>query len=217
MYIIALLCVLVVTPFQSNVLDFILEQEAGLNRHDVNGKTYAGITQQTWQMWRARQPDKHALPIDIESLAGSPIHVNPMKSQGARIDLIKRFYFDYFNEYNTWDVHHSLQLIYADMVVLSGHRAIYILQDLLAVDSDGVWGHQTDIAIRKLNRKLDSSVADQRRFFGLFDSRKRAFLQGLIDRHPMTYGHYRDVWFSRADIVTRYTTEWLDEQAKLSK
>ena len=217
MYIIALLCLLVVTPFQSDVLNFILEQEAGLNPHDVHGKAYAGITQQTWTIWRNSQPDKHTLPADIESLVGSPSHINPMKSRGARIDLIKRFYYDYFDEYHTWDVHHSLQLIYADMVVLSGNRAIHILQDLLAVDSDGVWGHQTAVAVRKLNQLLDSSIHEQEIYFRMFDSDKRAFLQGLIDRHPMTYAQYEHSWFRRADVVTRYTTEWLDEQTRLSK
>ena len=216
MYIIALLCALA-TPFQSNVLDFILEQEAGLNLHDVNGVSYAGITQQSWQMWRDRQPDKHDIPSDVKSLVGDPIHVNPLESKGSRIDLIKRFYYDYFDEYNTWDVHHSLQLIYTDFIVLAGHQAIHVLQDLVNEKSDGVWGHKTGIAVRQLNRKLDASIDEQRRYFRMFDSKKRKFLSGLILRHPIRYGHYQKTWFNRADIVTQYTTEWLDEQERISK
>ena len=216
MYIIALL-LLALTPFQSDVLDFILEQEAGLNLHDVNGVSYAGITQQSWYMWRERQPDKHELPSDVQSLVGSPSHINPLKASGARIDLIKRFYYDYFDEYHTWDVHYSLQLIYADFVVLAGHQAIHILQELVNEKSDGVWGSQTCIAVRKLNRLLDSSIHEQSLYFRMFDAKKRKFLQGLILRHPMKYSHYREVWFNRADIITRYTLEWLDRQKNIEE
>ena len=216
MYIIVLL-LLSLTPFQSDVLDFILEQEAGLNLYDVNGVSYAGITQQSWQMWRDCQPDKHDIPADVKSLVGSPSSMNPLKASGSRIDLIKRFYYDYFDDYHTWDVHYSLQLIYADFVVLAGHQAIHILQDLVNEKSDGVWGHQTDNAVRKLNRLLDSSIHEQSLYFRMFDSEKRKFLSGLILRHPMKYSHYRETWFNRADIVTRYTNEWLDEQRRRSK
>ena len=212
MYTILLLISLLVPPYQSEILGFILKEEAGLNLHDVKsagGKSYAGITQTTWRAWRETQPDKDKLPLDIELLVGQPTHINPINSKGARLDLIKRFYFDYFDEYHTWDVHPILQLIYADMVVLSGHEAIRIIQEMANLKSDGVWGSRTSIAVQNMNRILDSGVKQQYHYFRMFDSRKRKFLQSLIDRHPMTYGHFHDTWFSRADAVKQITLKRL--------
>lgn len=49
---IVFLLTLITVPLILDVLDFILEKEAGLNLHDVHtvgGKSYAGITQKTWE------------------------------------------------------------------------------------------------------------------------------------------------------------------------
>ena len=62
---IVFLLTLITVPLILDILDFILEKEAGLNLHDVHtvgGKSYAGITQKTWEAWRNRQDDKDNIP-----------------------------------------------------------------------------------------------------------------------------------------------------------
>ena len=199
------------------VLEFILKREGGLNLHEpmsVGGKSYAGITQYSYQSWRRDQADMKHLPTDIEDLAGSLSHLGPMHpdhkdgskhSGGVCLDVIKRFYYDYLERYNCWAIHRYLQLGYADFVILAGHPAIRTIQELAGVEADGVWGSKTSRAVVTLDTSIDIRSMRSGNFgweiYLDFDYKKRVFFKSLLDRHPDRYRQGYADWIRRSDAI----------------
>ena len=165
-----------------SVLSFILKHEGTGIKQEPNGTVSRyGITQFSWTRFRDGQGDKTALPSSITNLTDTT--------------QIKRFYYDYLKRFNTWNVHPVLQLIYADMAVLSGSEAVKIMQAMAGVTADGVWGPQTMDAVKRYNQRLvnaRAAVLD-------FDKRKRLFFRHLAE-HPR-YARELAGWLKRADDV----------------
>ena len=168
-----------------HTLIFILVHEGGLTE---DGLTYAGITQHTWEAWRAKQTDKAHLPKEVKQLLGN------------NKDIVRRFYYDYFHDWHAWDIHPALQLIYADFVVLSGSQAVREVQKLAGVQPDGVWGYQTTLAVKEYNAKLKNEW----KAFQQFDKMKRSFFYSLASRNPAKYKSSLSNWIKRSNDLEAY-------------
>ena len=180
-----------ITSDHSLVLDFILTHEGRkLNTHEpasVGGISFQGITQKTYSFWRNKQDDKELLPLSVADLINKD-------------DLIRRFYKDYLDEYHVFDIPQELQLLYGDMSVMSGHHAVMVLQQIINVKPDGIFGHRTRIALESYKLKFKRySNRDKVRIIHRFDKLKRNYLEGLIEHHPLIYGDYEEGWIARAD------------------
>ena len=172
------------------VLNFILNAEGGVRKElGHGGYSNRGITQETWQHWRATQGDRSHLPAEVRD---------------ADLPLTKRFYYDYFAGYHVWDVHPALQLLYADFAVLAGGEATREVQRLVGANPDGVWGSRTAAKVAVFNATL-TTAAKQSQAFERLDAMKRKYLTWL-GSHP---NHKKDLkgWLQRADDVKTYMAQ----------
>ena len=186
------------------ILEFVLRSEGGLNVNEpkrVGGRSYAGITQQDWMEWRRMQADMDHLPGDVARLAGGNSDKGPLADKDARLDLVKRFYYSYYARYHCWAVPEFLQLIFTDFSTIAGHRALELLQGILGVGVDGIWGTGTDFAVAQLAREIKDNSRRGWQVFGEFDKRKRAYFEGLVRRDPGQYAGVYAGWIARSDAV----------------
>lgn len=111
------------------------------DRHDPGGKTFCGIIQREYDLWRKG----HGLPVqDVRNLKAE---------EGVAIYQI-----------SYWLPHApslppGLNLGFFDEAVNTGpFEAIKVLQSALGVDSDGIWGPQTSAAVTLAADKLEDSI-----------------------------------------------------------
>ena len=171
---------------QDHVLAFILKHEGTALRTEPNGSySKYGITQLSWTQWRKRQGDMIHLPKSVTDIRNEA--------------EIKRFYYDYLDRFHVWELHPALQLIYADMAVLSGSEAVRIIQEIVGAKVDGVWGSHTEAGVKHFNESIKN---DTLKAFNNFDTYKREYLKDLA-RHPK-YAKELKGWLERADDLRDY-------------
>ena len=219
-FILFMCCLETKYPDHDFILEFILKEEQGLNLHepaDVGGKSYAGITQRSYDEWRLRQGDMMHLPTDVSELAGVSPDRSPLVDGAAQLAIVKRFYYDYLgDEYHAWKVPPALQLIYADFAVLSGHHAIKALQELLQgyrptnrkpLETDGIWGSRTDEAVQGfiLNGYGESGYA--REIFWKYDLIKRRTLAKIAKVNGLEQDF--EGWTRRSDAIVERMERYL--------
>lgn len=176
-----------------HVLMFILKYEGTTTRNEPNGDySKFGITQTSWKMWRASQGDKTHLPVSVRELKETPV--------------VKRFYYDYLDRFHTWELHSALQLIYADMAVLSGSEAVRIVQEIVGVKVDGMWGSHTQASVKHFNESIKD---DAWQAFMNFHTYKLDYLKDLA-RHPK-YAKELKGWLARADDLYNYMERMLNK------
>ena len=208
-------------PNHDFILEFILKEEQGLNLSEpanVGGKSYAGITQRSYDQWRKRQGDMMHLPVDVSELAGTMPDRSPLVDDAAQLAIVKRFYYDYLgDEYHAWEAPPVLQLIYADFAVLSGHHAIKALQELVQgyqptnrtpLTIDGIWGSRTDETVQGFILNGYGASGYAREIFGKYDLIKRRWLARIVKVNPHLQKNLAG-WLKRSDAIVESMQQYL--------
>jgi len=200
---------------QDAALRFILKNEAGLNIHEpahVGGVSYAGITAVAWTEWRNKQGDKAYLPANVIRLGRTNTSQDALALTDANLEVIKRFYRDYFERYHCWDVHPSLQAGYADFATLAGANATRVIQKLVNVEPDGIWKTRTALAVKKFNNKIEAALKEEPEYawkvFLEFDIHKREFLKTLAKQNSF-YANALPGWLSRSNNLKAVMKSYL--------
>ena len=207
-------------PNHDFILEFILKEEQGLNLSEpanVGGKSYAGITQRSYDQWRKRQGDMMHLPVDVSELAGTMPDRSPLVDDAAQLAIVKRFYYDYLGvEYHAWETPSVLQLIYADFAVLSGHHAIKALQLVLKeyqvkvsnpLGVDGIWGsHTAHVVNNFIKNGYDKVYA--RQVFDRYDAEKRKIFARIVKVNPHLQKNLAG-WLKRSDAIVEWMQQYL--------
>lgn len=155
------------------LLDDIIAREGGFVDHsaDKGGPTKYGITQNTLSEWRG-----HAVGVD-EVMA---------LTEGEARQIYEKLYWLNPKLYKLHD--EVLQAILMDMAVNHGPtRAIKILQKLVGVKEDGIFGPRTSEAVQKLPAKALAVkvLAERFRFYGRIitkDPSQAVFAAGWMNR-----------------------------------
>ena len=136
--------------------------------HDRGGATMCGITQREYDVWRK----SHALPVQ---------DVRLMKEDEGT-EIYQRSYW--FPECPRLPA--GLDLCVFDEAVSAGpHAAIKLLQASLGITSDGMWGPQTDTAVR--------AITHPAAVIGAFTAHREAYYRRLS-----TFRYFGRDWIRRS-------------------
>ena len=178
---------------RKEVLSLILKSEGGLNENEpahVGGVSYAGITQQAWDVYCKKQ--SFDLPHSVRELED-------------KHDLVEEFYTDYFGKYHVWELPEFLQYIFADFVVNAGSAAVKIVQDLAGIEADGIWGSGTSRAVQSWAKEVESSLLTDpnidNELITEFHNQKIEHYERLAEKNPGKYLKYLSGWKRRANNV----------------
>ena len=149
----------------------IMKSEGGFNPKEpalVGGKSYAGITQKTYDSWREQEDITiFDTPLNVEDLAGNALGTDYEKASpleipheyGVRIDVIIAFYTDYFKKAYIELLPECLQYMHADFFTNAMFTANKILQKIVGFDEDkgevdGILGPESRAKLQELCDKL---------------------------------------------------------------
>ena len=164
-------------------MNVVLGNEGGVSDHkaDKGGLTKAGVTQATYDTYRRRMKQAKRPVTDIE----------PQE--------IEAIYHEYWADAKCDRLPDGLDLIVFDMAINSGPaRAIKTLQRVLGVDEDGIFGAQTNGAIREeilaggLEDLIEQAIAARADYYHALvarDKSQRVFIKGWLAR----LDHLREV------------------------
>ena len=185
---------------KKEILEKIIKCEGGYNAAEPAhvGPSYAGITQVTYDQWRAGKADCPATTRELE----------------GRDDIIQAFYYDYFDKYAVWSVPECLQYIYADFVVNAGSNAVKIIQRLVGVNDDGAIGPATRAAINTFtadfNRRLANDIYADNEVITYFDAEKRKHYERLGAKPE--YAEFLSGWIARCNKVFAALEEYFNDE-----
>ena len=195
------------TESHKNVLSLILKNEGGLNEDEpehVGGISYAGITQKTYDAWKTgkRVPDSVR---DLET----------------HMEVVERFYTDYFTTYHVWELPECLQYIFADFVVNAGSAAVKIIQGMVDIEPDGVWGTGTSHAVANWKNNIESQLSkDQNvdnKLIMVFHEKKLEHYRKLASTNPEKYGRYLPGWERRCNHVLVDLSPYFESEKQTAK
>ena len=186
---------------QDEIIGLILKSEGGLNENEpahVGGVSYAGITQKTYDAWSGVKPVKN-----VRDLIAHP-------------ETVQRFYVDYLDKFHVWDLPECLQYIHADFSINAGAAAVRIIQEMVGVDADGVWGSGTTAAVKQWTEafaeKQQSDSDTDNRIINEYHEAKLAHYRGLAERKPEMYAQYLPGWEKRAQHVLAQLSEYFQDE-----
>lgn len=186
---------------QDEIIGLILKSEGGLNENEpahVGGVSYAGITQTTYDAWTGVKPVKN-----VRDLIAHP-------------ETVQRFYVDYLDKFHVWDLPECLQYIHADFSINAGAAAVRIIQDMVGVDADGVWGSGTTDAVKawkaNFHVEQDADPDADNRIINQYHEAKLTHYRGLAERKPEIYGKYLAGWEKRAQHVLAQLSEYFQDE-----
>ena len=194
----------------SKVLALILKSEGGLNEDEpthVGGVSYAGITQVSYDEWRSKA-----------RMIQTPESVRDLKDH---LNVVNAFYNDYFEKYHTWELPEFLQYIYADFVVNAGSAAVKIIQRLVEVEDDGVWGSGTSKAAAEWKELIGIELEDDanvdNNLITEFHEQKLAHYNNLAEANPDKYGRYLAGWKRRCNSVLAELSNYFEDDVPTPK
>ena len=194
----------------SKVLALILKSEGGLNEDEpthVGGVSYAGITQKSYTEWRSKS-----------GMKDSPKSVRDLKDHHK---VVNAFYDDYFEKYHTWELPEFLQYIYADFVVNAGSAAVKIIQRMVEVDDDGMWGSGTSKAAEEWKLLIEVELEDDpnvdNNLITEFHEQKLAHYNNLSEANPDKYGRYLAGWKRRCNSVLAELSNYFEDDVPTPK
>ena len=152
----------------------IMKSEGGMNWKEpasCGGKSYAGISQKTYEEWRETKCTFVDAPGQVEELAGNALDTNWEKASPldippefqVRVDVIVAFYKDYFKKAYIELLPECLQYIHADFFVNTMYNSNKILQRMCGFKDedntvDGVLGPASRQRLKDLCRKLEADI-----------------------------------------------------------
>lgn len=205
----------------------IMKSEGGYNPDeapDVGGASYAGITQQAYDRFRTNK-NKNSYPITVKELGGSSVdgtnkYKSPYELQelypDIRLDIIEEFYEWYFIPFHVTELPEYLQYIHADFAVNAASAANKVIQRMVGIDADGVWGSGTTKAVAEFFHYKDLELNDNpdvdNEMILLYDDLKRQHYTTLAEKNPAKFEKYLKPWLKRSNHVLAELQSYFEDE-----
>lgn len=167
-----------VTTFEKAML-FVLKSEGGYSNHksDKGGATNKGITQVAYDAWRAKKELAQRPVLEIE--------------ESEVFDIYRE---EYWVPAKCYLMPEKLAIVHFDAAVNCGvPRAIRLLQGVLGVTGDGIWGEKTREALTACH---ESTVLHK------YLEARRGFYFNLV-AHNESQGAFLKGWLARMDSLKK--------------
>jgi len=168
----------------AEALDYLLDEEGGWSNHpsDKGGATFNGVTQATYDDWRARVKK-----------------VSKQSVRKATAEEIKELYdILYWRAAGCDRLPWPVSYMTFDAAVNSGvSRAVRWLQAAVGTEQDGVFGRKTSIAAQAL-----VAEGDAEKLLGILDQRVQ-FLVALVRRTPSQLDFLLGWWRRTQRVLAR--------------
>lgn len=192
---------------KDDIIGLILKSEGGLNENEpahVGGVSYAGITQKTYESWST---GKTHTPIVVQDLEEYP-------------EVVQEFYEDYLDKFHVWDLPECLQYIHADFSINAGAAAVRVIQNIIGVDADGIWGSGTSRALEGWKQDFEAALAENpdkdNVVIQKYHDYKLAHYRNLAAKKPEMYEKYLVGWEKRAEhVLSQLTGYFHDDMPKV--
>lgn len=188
---------------REEIIGLILKSEGGLNENEpahVGGVSYAGITQKTYEAWNI---GRSHTPESVRDLDDYP-------------EIINEFYTDYLAKFHVWELPGCLQYIHADFSINAGAAATRIIQSIVGVEADGVWGSGTSNAVAEWKEQFEQQYAEDTdaddRLITEYHEAKLQHYRGLAERKPDVYLKWLPGWEKRCRHVLAQLAPYFDDE-----
>lgn len=182
----------------------IKEHEGGLNEKEpphVGGVSYKGITQRTFAAWIQGEGQSKAKGItDVRQLVDHP-------------DVVDAFYHDYLK--NAWHLPECLQYMYCDFYTNGQTHATKIIQRMVGISDDGVWGSGTTKAVQQWTADIQARIPSEplldNELITEFHDQKLAHYESLKEINLKLYEANIAGWKKRAMRVLSEHAEYFED------
>ena len=182
----------------------IKTHEGELNEKEpahVGGVSYRGITQRTFEEWTEGEGKLKAKGItDVRQLVDHP-------------DVVDAFYHDYLK--NAWHLPDFLQYLYCDFYTNGQSNANKIIQRMIGIEDDGIWGSGTTRAVKQWRAETEDKLTQDpfldNDLIMQFHDQKIAHYEKLATSNPELYGANLVGWKKRAMRVLAEHQEYFED------
>ena len=182
----------------------IKSHEGELNEREpphVGGVSYRGITQRTFLEWvQGEGKGKNNGITDVRQLADHP-------------DVVDAFYHDYLK--SAWHLPECLQYMYCDFYTNGQSNATKIIQRMVGIDDDGIWGSGTTKTIQTWRAEIEAKMMTDpyldNDLIMQFHDAKIAHYEKLATSNPELYGENLVGWKKRAMRVLAEHQEYFED------
>lgn len=178
---------------ERKIIDRIRDHEGigKLNENEpphVGGISFEGITLRAFVEWvQGEGQGKNNGVTHVQNLINHP-------------EVVYAFYQDYLK--NAWHLPECLQYLYCDFYTNGQSHANKIIQRMVGVDDDGVWGSGTTRSVQKwtadINERLKTDNSLDNDLITKFHDQKIAHYESLKDINPTLYERNIAGWKKRA-------------------
>lgn len=183
---------------KNEIIHIILKSEGGLNESEpenVGGVSNYGITEKALNDFRKWL-------LSEKGIANIPKSVRDIK-EGS--EIIYEFYDWYFEQFHVWELPECLWLLHADFATNSGSGAVKVVQQILGLQDDGVWGSGTTKAVATFVQEFNNSLTEDpeldNHLIMEYHELKLSHYQNLVEKNPDKYGKWHNGWKKRAQHV----------------
>ena len=182
----------------------IKSHEGELNEREpshVGGVSYRGVTQRTFLEWvQGEGKGKNNGITDVRQLVDHP-------------DVVDAFYHDYLK--NAWHLPECLQYMYCDFYTNGQSNATKIIQRMVGIDDDGVWGSGTTKVVQTWRAEIEAKMMTDpyldNDLIMQFHDQKIAHYEKLATSNPELYGENLVGWKKRAMRVLAEHQEYFED------
>ena len=191
------------------IVERIKAHEGGLNEKEpahVGGVSYKGITQQAFEEWAEGDGAEKAKGItSVRQLVDHP-------------DVVDAFYHDYLK--NAWYLPDCLQYMYCDFYTNAKSKATKIIQGMMVIDADGIWGSGTTQAVKQWRNEIEDKLTQDplldNDLIMKFHDEKIAHYENLATSNPELYGKNLAGWKKRAMRVLAEHQEYFEDDEQVA-
>ena len=192
------------------IVERIKAHEGGLNEKEpahVGGVSYKGITQQAFEEWAEGDGAEKAKGItSVRQLVDHP-------------NVVDAFYHDYLK--NAWYLPDCLQYMYCDFYTNAKSKATKIIQELIGIDADGIWGSGTTRAVKQWRNEIEDKLTQDpfldNDLIMKFHDAKIAHYESLAKSDPILHGPNLPGWKKRANRVLGEHSQYFEDDTPVAK
>lgn len=193
-----------------HVIGRIKEHEGGLNEKEpphVGGVSFRGITQQAFDEW-----------INGEG-AGKNKGITSVRELVNHPEIVDAFYHDFLK--NAWHLPECLQYMYCDFYTNARSKATKIIQEMVGIDADGIWGSGTTRTVQAwradIEAKLEADPNLDNDLIMQFHDAKIAHYEWLAAENPTMHGPNLPGWKKRAMRLLTELSPYFEDDEPVAK
>ena len=188
---------------RQQIIKLIVASEKGVNRNEpesVGGLSIDGISVVKYAEVLAEVrkfiPDA---PGSVEEIVDRP-------------DVVNKVYEINLGKAHVWELPECLQYMYADFYTNGQAAAVRIIQRIVSVEDDGIWGSGTSQAVVVWRKRFEEHLAEDpdadNELIMRFHEEKLAHYQRLVDKKPEVYEKWHKGWIRRANHILSLLSEY---------